>query len=317
MIAAAAVLGQQPDVESPMYKHLEPLGYFVGEWQAKSQIPANVPPSNELGDIAGKTVVLTTSVEWAPGKCAQIVHVDYHMQNVVRIRGTAIRSWDQKPDGSGEICERFFTTHKGTWKGTWKKVDEQTWEHKYTGVDLDGKKCKGTRVYKLENKNKYILREKDRFEDGEPIPDIQWEFERQKKAPTPSDEASIKELEFLIGEWKAESEGGGKTLWTFEWNPNKNVIENVVTGVDANGDIKFENRGMMGWDPRSRRIVNRCFARDGEATDFFWEKQTDGVWKSWHGGGKGSGTVTVIDGNTWRITGAKTTLVFKKVEDGQ
>ena len=175
LLAVSIVVGQAPETDSPVYPHLEALECFVGDWEAKATIPDGATASDELGEVAGNQVVLSVSVRWAPGKCAQIANVKYHMQGVAQIMGTAIRAWDQT---SEKICEHQFTTHKGIWAGTWKK-DGKKWIYEYEGRNLDGKKGTGTRVMTFKNEDCYVVKDTNQTLDGKPQPDIEWRFERK------------------------------------------------------------------------------------------------------------------------------------------
>jgi hypothetical protein len=167
-----SVLGEE--AESPVYQHLEDLECFIGDWEATAILPDGTAPSDQLGEVAGKQVVLKTSVRWAPGKCAQIIDVTYQIEGVVLIKGTAIRAWDQD---AKQIREYQFTTHKGVWTGTWKK-DGGSWIHEYRGKNLDSRVGTGKRVISFSDENNYVIKDINRTLAGKPQPAEQWKFKR-------------------------------------------------------------------------------------------------------------------------------------------
>jgi hypothetical protein len=158
----------------PVYQHLQDLECFIGDWEAKAVLPDGAAPSDQLGEVAGKQVVLKTSVRWAPGKCAQIIDVTYQIEGVVLIKGTAIRAWDQHAE---QIREYQFTTHKGVWTGTWTE-DGELWVDEYTGKNLDSRVGTGKRVITFRDKNNYVINDIDRTLAEDPQPAEQWQFKR-------------------------------------------------------------------------------------------------------------------------------------------
>ena len=160
--------------EAPVQSQLKDLECFTGDWQATATLPKESAPSDKLGELGGKAVTLSMSVRWAPGKCAQLVDVDWYVPDLVRIKGTAVRAWDQD---SKQIREHLFTTHKGTWTGSWKQNGE-TWVHSYRGHDLDGKVGTGKQTCTFRSADEFVLTETNRTLDGKPQPDMKWTFKR-------------------------------------------------------------------------------------------------------------------------------------------
>jgi hypothetical protein len=169
-ICALPALGQE--CSSPVYPHLKALECFIGDWEAKVTIPDGSTPSEELGPVAGKQVVLTLSIRWAPGKCAQIINATYQIEDV-QIKGTAIRAWDENV-----IRQYQFTTHKGVWSGTWKK-DGGTWIFEYEGKNLDGRIGSGKRLITFKNEDNFVVKETSQMLAGKPQPDNEWHFKRK------------------------------------------------------------------------------------------------------------------------------------------
>jgi hypothetical protein len=174
LVLTSVTTGQASEQAAPVYPQLEALEQFIGDWEARSTVPDDAPPSELLGPIAGKTVILTTYVRWAPGKCAQVINLTYKIPDTVQILGTGIRAWDQKAQ---QICEHSFTTHKGTWSGTWKK-DGNAWVYEYQGINLDGEKWTGKRVFTFTDKDHYVLKDIEQTCDGEPRPDAELALQR-------------------------------------------------------------------------------------------------------------------------------------------
>ena len=159
---------------SSAYHFLKDLEVFSGSWEGTTELPADTPESERLGQVGGKQVKLLETCRWAPGKCAQISEISYMIDGSETILGTTLIGWDQK---SEQITMKEFTTHKGVWSGTIEK-DGGKWVFAFEGYNLDGKKCTGKRVVTFTDADHYTSIETDRTQDGEPLPDATWHFRR-------------------------------------------------------------------------------------------------------------------------------------------
>ena len=176
-VVAAAILSQaEKSADPPVYEQLKSIECFIGEWEGRATIPEGTTSSNQLGDVAGKEIVLTISVRWGLGKSAQIIESVYYVPDVDSIKGTSVRGWDQS---SGQIRTYLFTTHKGVWSGTLKKEGE-TWISVIEGTNLDGEKCTFTELTTFKNKDSFVAKDVNRTVDGKPQPDTEWQFQRKQ-----------------------------------------------------------------------------------------------------------------------------------------
>ncbi|MGI6414823.1 MAG: hypothetical protein ACOX1P_04075 [Thermoguttaceae bacterium] len=307
LLAASLVVGQ--DAPSPVYEHLKELESFVGSWESKSVMPESSVDSEHLRKWAGKTVLNRMSVRWARDKSAQIIEEVTEIPGEIKITGTRLRGWDQ---AAKKITDHMFTTQKGVWSGVWDKRGG-TWVAQYTGFNLDGKKCTGTRELRVIDKNTLVAKDLNQTVDGKPFPDVEYQYKRAISKAKISNYERLKGMEFFIGEWLARGNDGGTVRWTFAWTEGRNGIQNVLTGRGPDGEITFSNMGVFSWDPEDRRITNWCVTEKGKAVRFQWSKREDGKWETWSPGSTGTGVVTIEDDNTWRVEGFGDSLGFKRV----
>ena len=163
---------------SRAYEHLKELEVFIGDWEGKMTVPEGARPSESRGEVAGRQVALSETVRWAPGKCGQVIDYKWHMEGQPPILAVSLLGWDQ---GRKQIVSNDYTTETGTWSGTWKKEDGK-WTCTYQGLNLDGTKCSGKRVYAFSDEDHYVMRDVSRIEAGAKQPDLRFEYSRKPKA---------------------------------------------------------------------------------------------------------------------------------------
>lgn len=307
LVAASFVIGQ--DAEVPAYEHLKDLECFVGTWESKTVMPESPASSASLKEWAGKPILLRINVKWAPGKNAQIVENVFEVPGEVKISETLLRGWDQSVK---KIRDYSFTTHEGAWSGTCEK-DGDAWVFQYSGFNLDGGQCTGTRTIKFEGKDTFVQVDTNQTINEKPFPDMECQFKRAGKMPQISNYERLKGLEFLVGDWEAKGDDGSTTGWTFNWTDDKNGLQNVITIRAADGRVTMSNMGVFAWDPETRRITNWCVTEKGKQVHFLWAKRADGKWESWPPGSSATWVITMKDKNTWTMEGSGGTQVFKRV----
>jgi hypothetical protein len=308
LVAVSLAAGQE--AEPSAYEHLKDLECFIGTWEGEAVVPESSAASETVKKWAGKPVRLRMTVKWAADKSAQIVQSTFEVPGEVRISQTLLRGWDHSEK---KIRTYSFTSHKGAWSGTLGRSGD-TWVMKYTGFNLDGERCTGTRSFEFESKDTYSSKDTDQTVGGEPFPDVEYKFKRVGKVPPVSNYERLKGLESLVGEWEAKKTDGGTTHWTFNWTKDKNGLQNVITGTGPGGRVTFLNAGLMGWDPDNRRITNWCVNRKGKPITFLWAQLDSGNWETWLPGSTYKATVTPVDANTWRMVSGDTVEVFKRVK---
>jgi uncharacterized protein (TIGR02246 family) len=80
----------------------------------------------------------------------------------------------------------------------------------------------------------------------------------------------LRDLGFLIGDWKAEGRGQELQLH-FEWMAQKNFIKNTFTAVKE-GKSTLVGEQIIGWDPKLGKIVSWHFAAEGGFGHDIWTK---------------------------------------------
>jgi len=127
-----------------------------------------------------------------------------------------------------------------------------------------------------------------------------------------SNEDYLKDLEWLIGDWKLEAKDRSLKLH-FEWMAQRNFIKNTYAAIK---DRKSTLTGgqIIGWNPKLGRIVSWHFDAEGGFGDDVWTKdgskwviEATGVFRN----GSESTAVnvlTAIDANTFTWQSLKRTL---------
>jgi uncharacterized protein (TIGR02246 family) len=102
--------------------------------------------------------------------------------------------------------------------------------------------------------------------------DGKWTMVVGRDAPYVSvaDEDYLKDLAFLIGDWKADTKEQG-LLIHFEWMAQKNFIKNTYTATE-DGKPTLTGGQIIGWDPKLGRIVSWHFEAQGGFGHDVWTK---------------------------------------------
>lgn len=82
---------------------------------------------------------------------------------------------------------------------------------------------------------------------------------------------TLSDLSWLIGEWKAERNGGSARMKA-EWTANKNFIRCTYEIQKPNQPLAVDYQ-VIGWDPIKQQIVSWAFESSGGTGHGFWEKK--------------------------------------------
>jgi uncharacterized protein (TIGR02246 family) len=90
----------------------------------------------------------------------------------------------------------------------------------------------------------------------------------------PTNYENLRELEWVIGEWVDESQGGETARVSFAWSPDQNFIISTRTVETKDGTL---DRGTqwIGWDPVKKEIRSWNFEADGGFGEGAWTKDGD------------------------------------------
>lgn len=105
--------------------------------------------------------------------------------------------------------------------------------------------------------------------------DGKWTMVVGRDAPyvAAADDDYLKDLAFLIGDWKAEGKDQQLTLH-YEWMAQKNFIKNTFT-LTKDGKSALAGGQIIGWDPKLGQIVSWHFDAQGGFGHDVWQKDGD------------------------------------------
>ena len=84
------------------------------------------------------------------------------------------------------------------------------------------------------------------------------------------DDDHLKDLQWLIGEWKPEVPDSGPAM-TFEWMGGRNFIKNTYSTMSG-GKAKLVGGQIIGWNPKLAKIVSWRFDPEGGFGSDVWTK---------------------------------------------
>lgn len=90
---------------------------------------------------------------------------------------------------------------------------------------------------------------------------------------SPEDEASIDDLEWLIGEWESSSGQGAEIRTVYAWVPNKKFIHVKFTIKEA--ELAMSGAQVIGVDPATGMIHTWTFDVDGGVGEADWSRDGD------------------------------------------
>lgn len=286
--AASMVVGQAVDVTKmppDLAKQIDER--MIGDWVLEST-HGETPATGE------------ESWNWGTDKSCVVLSGFWILDGKKTTYGGAM-GWD---GAAKSLVSHYFSTDGDVGTTHWTELGPNKWTGEWEGTYL-GQKSKTPA--KLE-----FTKDRKRYEDitnGKPYVAI---LKRKPKPPTPSNYEKLKDLNFFIGTWQAQQKDGGTLAWTFEWAVDKNMIKNQLTGKDRDGNMRFSNLGMIGWDAGARRITNWCFNERAQPVTFFWEKCPENKWNTWAADPTSSWEVAIVDENTWTLGTGPEPVVFKR-----
>lgn len=101
--------------------------------------------------------------------------------------------------------------------------------------------------------------------------DGQWKLANLRE--TPSDDASLNDLEWLIGEWKSGAGEGAEIRTTYSWTPSKKFIRADFAIKEK--DREFTGTQIIGRDPATDTIRSWTFEADGGVGEADWSHDGD------------------------------------------
>lgn len=115
---------------------------------------------------------------------------------------------------------------------------------------------------------------------------------RECRAPEPSGPASLRELDWMVGEWAVEQKPPAADAplapaaaqpaidLTVRWNESKTYLLREMRiappGGGAGAGLVISQR--VGWDPLTRRVRSWAFGSDGSHAEATWLRDDDGSW---------------------------------------
>lgn len=96
----------------------------------------------------------------------------------------------------------------------------------------------------------------------------QWRFGIFRESPT--DEFSLKDIDWLIGTWKTSGKDAVEVVTTYSWVMNKTFIKVEFSVKDKDRDINGVQ--MIGVDPSTGQIRSWTFSNEGGFGEAFWRR---------------------------------------------
>lgn len=106
--------------------------------------------------------------------------------------------------------------------------------------------------------------------------DGKWHLNSMRNAPyvPPSNHEHLSVLEWIVGNWSAESETGEAQHLSLSWTDNQNFIVGTFK-TSIKGVSVGEATHWVGWDPRTKRIRSWIFDAAGGFGEGEWLKEGD------------------------------------------
>jgi len=105
--------------------------------------------------------------------------------------------------------------------------------------------------------------------------DGQWLLDRvtdKNKEVAPSHYEQLKALEWMVGEWTADTDNAEVDL-VCNWTKNRNFLTRAFKLTI--GDDSFSGLQIIGWDPATKAIRSWTFDSNGTFAEATWEKRGD------------------------------------------
>jgi hypothetical protein len=268
--------------------------FFVGNWSRATTVTLDEETTKSKSDWNCKSVGGAITAEGGTGEGGKYI---------------VMMAWD----GFHDCLHEFGKNTEGdSWQIHFDPSDAQVLKGEATASLGDGRKGEGTCVIKRTGPNSYTAVFEAKLDDGSKF--VVKDVNERKQRP-PQNSQHLEAMAYFIGSWKAESENGATTTWTFKWGRNKNFIENAIVAKNPEGKIKWTDDGMLCWDKNAHLIINRLISGAGEPENFYWRQENPEAWVTWRTGAKNEMPVVLIDKNTWRIGTGTDRQEFKRVQN--
>jgi len=123
---------------------------------------------------------------------------------------------------------------------------------------------------------------------------------RESTLPVSSNFAQLQELGWLVGNWEAKTDGATAESRT-RWIANKSFLQRDFS-VHRDGLLASSGTQIVGWDPRSERIVSWTFESSGGHGTGVWTAAPDG-WRIESSGVTAEGIPTMSKDQLIRVPG--------------
>ncbi len=133
------------------YGQLQPLEWLVGEWIDE-----------------GRTEVVEASFRWDENKSFLLEEFQVLREGSVVLKGTQRIGWDPQ---AKQIRSWIFDSAGGFGEAVWTPI-ENDWVCQGKAVRSDGTSASATRTLTRAAQDRIIWSATDRFDDGEPLPDL-------------------------------------------------------------------------------------------------------------------------------------------------
>ncbi len=240
------------------------MNFLVGDWTFTAK-------------ENGKSTSGFYSTRWASGGTCLTMTFRSDTHN-----STGLSSWDPV---TNEIVENWTGPSTGRLELRYQIKSDSEWEGTSTLSGIDGKVLKGKIRVEKNGPNS--------FRYTESTGDKTWDIENKRMVRSPgTTNQHVKELDAFVGNWERPGEDGAKILWTINWSPGMNFLNNQMLNVGADGDLDWSLNGTIGWDSGIQKITNWCVTDSGKQVKFVWTKIDDTTWEAVNESGQ----------NTWKFT---------------
>jgi uncharacterized protein (TIGR02246 family) len=133
----------------------------------------------------------------------------------------------------------------------------------------------------------------------------------ESSMPVTSNYAQLEDLGWLVGNWETKAPGVTSQS-KIHWIANKSFIQRDYT-VRRDGLLASSGTQIVGWDPRTRRVVSWSFDSSGGYGTGVWAPTPDG-WRIASEGVTADGVPTSSKDNVIRVPGENNVFGFKSIE---
>jgi uncharacterized protein (TIGR02246 family) len=134
---------------------------------------------------------------------------------------------------------------------------------------------------------------------------------REAAMPVPSNFAQLQELGWLVGEWEAKSDGVTAHSQT-RWIANKSFLQRTFS-VNRDGMQVASGMQIIGWDPRTERIISWTFDSSGGHGMGVWNAMPEG-WGIDSAGMTADGVPTTAKDHLIRVPGETNVFGWRSVD---